>query len=335
MTDEVSSELRNAWQKAHVVPLWESPTAHKPNAEPAQPHVWNWRTLRPLIAGTTEIQSPAAIERRVLSLVNPDRRSIEDEATVRNIAAAVQILLPGERARPHRHSMNALRFVLEGSGATTIVDGKPCPMEEGDLVITPGGCWHEHVHGGTDVITWLDVLDVPLHQHLGTTHFQPGPVNAVPPHPEDVAFASANIVPDGIETVSGYSPVFRYPLANAMSAVRAAPVSADGSRRVRYVNPMTAGATMASLDCYLIQLDAGSPTVRFRTNANAVCAIVEGEGETTASAHTIAWARRDIFTLPQGNWISHLAKSTTATIFVVSDREVYRGLGILKEEFTR
>ena len=74
------------------------------------------------------------VERRVLQLVAPKHQ--DEQRTSRTLAANIQILLPGEKARPHRHSMNALRFVLEGSGATTIVDGKPCPMEEDDVVLT-------------------------------------------------------------------------------------------------------------------------------------------------------------------------------------------------------
>jgi gentisate 1,2-dioxygenase len=57
--------------------------------------------------------------------------------------------------------MNALRFVIEGEGASTIVDGKDCLMEEGDLVITPGWTWHEHVHRGR-VRSSGSTLDAPL-----------------------------------------------------------------------------------------------------------------------------------------------------------------------------
>ena len=130
--------------------------------------------------GRYGFSQPAAVERRVLSLVNPVAKSAEDESTTRNLAAAIQILLPGESARPHRHSMNALRFVLEGSGALTMVDGKACAMEFGDLILTPAWCWHEHVHGGVEPMIWLDALDVPFHLYLGTAKFQPGPVNTAP-----------------------------------------------------------------------------------------------------------------------------------------------------------
>jgi gentisate 1,2-dioxygenase len=136
--------------------------------------------VRPLLDKAMDLTSPEAVERRVLSLVNPSARSPEDKATTRNISAALQILLPGESARPHRHSMNALRFVLEGRGAITVVNGKPCPMEEGDLILTPAWTWHEHVHRGEKPIIWLDTLDVPLHLYMGTARFQPGPVTDLP-----------------------------------------------------------------------------------------------------------------------------------------------------------
>ena len=38
----------------------------------------------------------------------------------------------------HRHSPSALRFVIEGSGAWTTVDGVRLPMTAGDLVLTLG-----------------------------------------------------------------------------------------------------------------------------------------------------------------------------------------------------
>ena len=142
--------LRRAWKAAHLVPLWESSTAHKPPTPPEPAHLWSWQAIRPLVGGAMDLANPAAVERRVLSLVNPVAKSAEDESTMRNLSAAIQILLPGESARPHRHSMNALRFVLEGSGALTMVDGKACAMEFGDLILTPAWCWHEHVHGGVE-----------------------------------------------------------------------------------------------------------------------------------------------------------------------------------------
>ena len=331
-TTEPPANLRQAWRDAHVAPLWESPTAHKPGPAGARGHVWRWETMRPLIEGALAVQSPAAVERRVLSLVNPTCDSDSHAPVTRTIAAAVQILMPGESARPHRHTMNALRFVLEGSGAATIVDGKSCPMAEGDLILTPAWCWHEHVHEGSGPVIWLDVLDVPLHDYLGTSVFEPGPAHDVPPTVDDRAFAMPNLVPDIGEPEPPYSPVFRYPWEVARAAVAAAPRGADGARRVRYANPLSGGSSMALLDSSLVELVADEPTVPIRTTSSAVCAVVEGTGSTRVGDDDIAWGPRDIIALPPGNWISHRARGGAARLFMVTDREVFRRLGLLREE---
>jgi gentisate 1,2-dioxygenase len=325
--------LRKAWKDANLAPLWENKFAHRPAPPPEASYLWSWETIRPLIAGAITVASPEAVERRVLQLVPPHRIVEEGQQTSRTLAANIQILLPGEKARPHRHTMNALRFVLEGSGGVTVVDGKPCPMEEGDLILTPAWTWHEHVHQGTAPIMWLDALDVPLHHYMGTGAFQPGPAADLPETVADAAFAVANVVPDTAYATKDYSPVFRYPYTGAATAVAAAPPARDGSRRVRYINPLTGGTGMALMDCFLVQLDPGATTLPFRTSANSVCCVVEGAGESRVGDQTIRWRKRDIFTLPQGNRIVHRSIGGTARLFQVSDRDIYARLGLLKEEY--
>ena len=327
------SDVRKAWKEANLAPLWENAKAHRPAPPPDAGYLWSWDKIRPLITAAIEVASPEAVERRVLQLVPPIPECQDEQQTSRTLAANIQILLPGEKARPHRHTMNALRFVLEGSGASTIVDGKPCPMEEGDLILTPAWTWHEHVHQGKGPIIWLDALDVPFQQYMGTGAFQPGPVAEMPETVADAAFAVANVVPDTSYATTAYSPVFRYPYASTAAAVAAAPPARDGSRRVRYVNPLTGGPGMAMMDCFLVQLDAGATTLPFRTTANSVCCVVEGSGESQVGNETIRWRKRDIFTLPQGNRIVHQAHGGTARLFQVSDRDMYARLGLLKEEY--
>jgi gentisate 1,2-dioxygenase len=321
-------DIRKDWKAAKLAPLWENQRAHRVREGGPAPHHWKWKEIRPLCNDAMTVANPAAIERRVLSFTDPEG----DGGTCTNLSAALQILLPGEKARPHRHTMNALRFVIEGGGASTIVDGKDCPMEEGDLVITPGWTWHEHVHRGSAPIIWLDALDAPLHRYLGTDKFEPGPAHDLPNMPDDKAFAFPNIVPELSEPATPFSPVFRYPWTAARDAVRAAPKWKDGSRRVRYVNPVTGGSTMPLMDCHLTQIDKGTETVRFRSTANAVCLVCEGRGTTTVGEDTIAWETHDVFSLPHGNWITHKAHDT-ATLFLVTDRDALRRLDLLKEQY--
>jgi len=213
------SEVRKAWKEANLAPLWENARAHRPAPPPDAAYLWSWAKIRPLISAAIAVASPDVVERRVLQLVPPIAEHQGEQQTSRTLSANIQILLPGEKARPHRHTMNALRFVLEGSGATTIVDGKSCPMEEGDLILTPSWTWHEHIHEGDAPIVWLDALDVPFQRYMGTGVFEPGPAADMPETIADAAFAVANVVPDTDYTTKDYSPVFRYPYATAAAAV--------------------------------------------------------------------------------------------------------------------
>lgn len=331
---QTNPDSARRWQEAHLAPLWDSPNAHKPPPPPAASHVWRWSETRPLVELAFQETSPASVQRRVLQMISPHAASPADEFTCGNVLAALQCLLPGETARPHRHTMNALRFLLEGSGAVTLVDGKACPMEFGDLVLTPGMCWHEHRHDGSEPVVWLDVLDVPLHQYLGSIVFEPSPIAQAPLTMDDAAFASPNIVPEAIAGRRDHSPVFRYPYADAMRALAHAPRSADGARRVRYVNPLDGQGAMALLDTSMMQLDAGSRTLPVRSNASLVCTVVEGHGESRVGNETISWGPRDTFTVPQNNWAWHRSIDGDARLFVVSDADVLRRLGLLKEEIS-
>src|SRR5215475_4656118 len=84
-------------------------------------------------------------ERRVLILENPGMRG-ESKAT-NTLFAGVQMILPGEVAPAHRHVSSAIRFVLDGDGAYTAVEGEKAYMSPGDFVITAN--WARHDHGNT------------------------------------------------------------------------------------------------------------------------------------------------------------------------------------------
>src|SRR5262249_56857051 len=135
-------------------------------------------------------------------------------------------------------------FVRGGGGGDTIVDGQAWSVGGGHLLSTARGTWHEHIHQGKGPIVWLDALDVPFQRYMGTGAFEAGPAAQLPETIADAAFAVANVVPDTNVPTRDYSPVFRYPYATAVAAVAAAPPARDGSRRVRYVNPLTGGSGM-------------------------------------------------------------------------------------------
>lgn len=327
-----SEAILQQWHAAHLAPLWCSPNAHKPPPAPVPSYIWRWAEMRPLIELAFQETSPEAVQRRVLQMLSPAAKSLADEHTCGNVLAAYQCLLPGEKARPHRHTMNALRFMLEGSGVVTLVDGKECPMEFGDLVLTPGMTWHEHRHDGTEPVVWLDVLDVPLHMYMGSVIFQPGPIVEPPVTMPDAAFVSPNIVPCTILGRTDHSPVFRYPYADAVAALQQAPHGADGVRRIKYINPLNGQGAMALLSASMMQVDAQTRSLPMRSNCNQVVAVVQGHGESQIGDQCIQWSPRDVFTIPQHQWASHKALSEDARLFVVSDADAMQRLGLLKED---
>src|SRR4029077_20433698 len=323
---------KRAWLDARLSPLWESVVAFNQPPAPQEPLFWQWNAMRPLIDRAIELVSPRDVERRVLMFTDPSLGQSRRATTTKGLNGGLQILLPGETARPHRHSMDAIRFILEGEGAVTIVDGKECAMAEGDLILTPGGCWHEHVHRGTRPIIWLDGLNSPLHRYLGTADYESGPVGELPAMLPDAAFAAPNIIPDA-EASQRHSPVFRYTYAAASAALDATPAGKDGSRRVRYINPTNGGPAMALMDHQLVQLDPDVTTIPFRSTSNAIAVAVEGHGTSNIGDKIFPWGPKDVFTMPQGNWVTHRMGAERGRLFIYSDREVFARLGLLKEEF--
>jgi gentisate 1,2-dioxygenase len=321
-------DFRADMAAASVYPLWERENRHNQPPEPA--HIWRWSAINPLIDAAVAATDMGNAERRVLVMRNPHFGEGRDGAAI-NLSVNFQVLMPGERARPHRHSMNALRFALEGDNATTTVEGKDCLMLPGDMILTPGWTWHEHRHEGRQRAVWIDVLDVPVHSYLETGAFEPGPAHDLAAPPPDAAFVAPGLTPDTPSAVKPYSPLFRYPWDLASQALAAMPAEKDGSRRLRYTNPVTGGPVMATIDCFLVALAKGQETAARKTNSNCVCVVVDGEGQSRIGEETVSWGPKDVFTIPHNQWATHKA-SSNARLFQITDRELLRRLEILREE---
>lgn len=340
--DAASSDSRYAGMIAalaerHAQPLWDRYhriTTREPRA-PDAPMAWAWSNMEPLVERAAREVAMEDAERRVLLLTHPafDGRV----ATTTNLSGGLQTLLPGETARAHRHSLQAIRFVMSGSGAVTSVNQHRCPMAEGDLVLTPAWTWHEHIHRGSERMVWFDGLDLPLLYQLDSMFFEiAGPDSSVfVPPPTGAAKAQRDAVvlgPDPDGDCGPQSNRYRFSWGRAMDAIAGAPRQDDGSRWLRYGDGISGGPVLPTLDCYLLACDRDQPTRPVRSTSNAVCVVARGRGSSQVGAHTIAWQRHDVFTLPHWNWISHTAASDDAVIFLMTDREFLAMMGYLREE---
>src|SRR6476620_12052668 len=146
----------------HLTPLWDvlgDLVIPQPRT-PCVPALWRFDDVRPHIIEAGRLISAKEAERRVLVLENPGLRG--ESSITRTLYCGLQLILPGEVAPSHRHTQSALRFIVEGSGAFTAVDGERTTMHPGDFIITPSWTWHDHGNPGNEPVIWMDGLDIPL-----------------------------------------------------------------------------------------------------------------------------------------------------------------------------
>lgn len=342
-TQALRQQLYRDMDPLHLTPLWEVLHALVPPqpASPCEPALWRWDAVRPLLmrAGTA-ISAQEAV-RRVLILENPRLRG--QSAITQSLYAGLQLILPGEIAPSHRHSQSALRFIVEGSGAYTAVDGERATMHPGDFIITPSWAFHDHGNEGSAPVVWLDGLDIPMLRFLdaGFAENDRRPAQEVR-RPEGASFArfGHNMAPVRQESPYGAtSPVFCYPYERSREALeqleRSAPVDAWDGIRLRYVNPLTGGAPMPTLQPFLQKLPAGFQGRPWRQTDGMVFSVVEGQGEIAIERAETRWrfafGPRDHFVVPSWH-TARLASEAGCVLFSFSDRPVHQALGIHREE---
>ena len=158
---EKLSEYTERVNEDNLVPLWnvlKTLVTPEPKS-PCRPNLWKYSTVRPVLLEAGGLLTAKEAERRVLILENPGMPG-ESKITT-SLYAGIQLIMPGEIAPAHKHSQAAFRFIIEGNGAYTAVDGEKSYMSKGDLILTPSGRWHDHGNESNEPTFWLDGLDIP------------------------------------------------------------------------------------------------------------------------------------------------------------------------------
>lgn len=274
-------------------------------------------------------------ERRVLILENPGMPG--QSCVTHALFAGLQLVMPGEVAPAHRHTQSALRFIIEGRGAYTAVEGERAPMEPGDFVITPSWTWHGHGNATDQPMVWLDGLDVPIVRLLDASFQEPANADrqmVTRPAGDSLARFGNNLLPVDWQPPSRNSPVFSYPYTRTREALAVLAKNGDPDRchghKLRYVNPASGGSPMPTIGAFMQLLPGGFTTAPYRSTDGTVFVCVEGQGETIVGETTLRWKPRDIFVVP--SWARHRHHAASeAVLFSFSDRPLQQTLGLWRE----
>lgn len=301
------------------------------------PHLWKWSDVyEGLLQARDQIQiEGGSVERRTLRLVNPGVKQLQ--MTSHTMLFAFQLIQPGEVAPPHRHTMAAIRFILQGQGAYTNVDGQKMVMEDGDLILTPQWAWHEHAHDGDQPMIWIDGLDVPFIQSLQVISFEPYPEKRIPitSNPYDSShYGLARPVGPG----DGPPPAplhYRwrdiYPALQRLAESK--PNPCDGFA-MEYVNPLTSGPTLPTLSCWIQMLRPGQRTQSHRHTSTTLYHAFRGTGTTVINGQSFEWEQGDTLVVPLWHWHEHANRSASedAILFSMNDAPVLKAFGLYREE---
>lgn len=343
MVGEETPELRQLYtdfDSHHLMPLWTQmgdlvPMHPRPRA---LPHLWRWKELYPLAQRSGDLVPVGrGGERRAIALSNPGlgkRPYISP-----TLWCAIQYLGPKETAPEHRHTQNAFRFVVEGEGVWTVVNGDPVRMSRGDFLLTPGWHFHGH-HNETDQpMAWLDGLDVPFAYENDVGFFE---------------FGSDRVTDYATPTFSRSERLWCYPGLRPLSAIEntvSSPIAAYrwkytdralteqlqledegqpatvalGHAAIRYVNPTTGGDVMPTIRAEFHRLREGASTRRRREVGSSVFQVFEGNGVAVIEGAEHNVETGDIFVIP--SWVSWaLHANVQMDLFRFSDAPIIERL---------
>lgn len=293
------SRMTAGWHKKRPS-LWPEPLTE------FRPLHWSYRVGRAALDQAGRWIGTELAERRNLLLFNPVGDN--DYATLRTLVVAYQMIKPGEHARAHEHTPNALRLILDaGPGCYTVVDGVKLPMRTGDVLLTPGGCYHSHYNEGEANAYWIDVLDVPLVHALEPMLFSvlPGHTQEVRESPQDHAFY--------------------FPPSKTGPELARLQASAGVKTLKLPVQPH-----IRTMDISLVELQAGARRACPRSTASRVLAVIHGSGTFRAGGLETRWSAGDVLAVP--GWCAHeITAEQDARLLEVSDEAAMRALGFYRE----
>jgi len=305
------AELYVQLEPLHVGAGWNKPAPSLWD-EPRKtfiPAHWRYEQAKAALDAAGRLINTELAERRNLILFNPIPGNTY--ATTRTLLAAYQMILPGEKARSHRHTPNALRLVVDVEpGAYTIVNGVKIPMASGDVLLTPNWHWHGHGNESPAPGYWIDFLDTPLIHALEPMFFEPHPLSYEP-----------------VSRLAADSPM-RFSWDETIRRLDAEPRNSAGAygTEIKLGDP-----AMKTIGLSMIRLELGTSTASRRMTANNIYAVAQGSGNSFVDGERFAWSRGDVIAVPAWRQHHHRA-AKDAVLLRVTDEPLLQPLDLLREE---
>ncbi|UZJ26820.1 cupin domain-containing protein (plasmid) [Rhodococcus antarcticus] len=335
-------DLYRGFERELLVPLWTEigdlmPLSPQPSAVP---HLWHWGSMLPLAERAGDLVPVGrGGERRAIALANPGLGG-RPFATP-TLWAAIQYLRPDEVAPEHRHTQNAFRFVIEGEGVWTVVDGDPVAMRRGDFLLTPGWRWHGHHNVATEPMAWLDGLDIPFVHGTDSAFFEFGSEQVSTTETPRISRGERLWGHPGLTPVSQagnrsqpHSPLMAYRWEHTDAALReqlaletegAPGVLEPGHAAVRFSHPGTGEDVMPTLRAEFHRFRDGATSATRREVGSSVWQVFEGTGTARVGDQEWQLTRGDLFVVPSWQPLTISAESGL-DLFRFSDTPIFERL---------
>lgn len=337
-------QLYRSFESELLVPLWTEIGDLMPlhPRSKAIPHLWRWERLKELAAQAGRIVPVGrGGERRAIALANPSLGGMPYATPT--LWAAIQYLMPGEDAPEHRHTQHAFRFVVEGEGVWTVVNGDPVRMSRGDFLPQSGWNWHAHHNAATAPMAWIDGLDIPFSCFTESQFFEVGreqistAERATPERSRsERLWGHPGLRPVSRTEAQSATPLLAYRWADtdralaeqlALEAEGYAATLSPGHAAVRFTNPTTGGDVLPTIRCEMHRLLPGAQTLVRREVGSSVYQVFDGTGQVNVDDRSWVVARGDMFVVP--SWLPFTAQASGETrldLFRYGDAPIFEAL---------
>lgn len=343
---DAEASMYAEFRRGHLIPLWTEigdlmPRAPRPRAIA---HRWQWSELLAVArAAGALVPVGRGGERRAIALANPDLN--DQPFATPTLWAAIQYLNAGESAPEHRHSQHAFRFVVEGEGVWTVVNGDAVSMRRGDFLPQPGWNWHSHLNISSGEMAWIDGLDIPLQYALDATFFEPGDgdpqaATVVDRSRAERLWGHPGLRPAGAATSGDGTPLLVYRWEHTDRALNDQLAYDDdrgvtaevGHAVVRYTDPATGGDVLPTIRAEFHRFRPHAEGAPQREVGSSVMQVFDGSATVSVGDRTWSMERGDLFVVPSWQPWQVTAGPDGVDLFRFSDAPVIERLGLARTD---